>query len=61
MDDEPTTDELRDLQRRREHEERERAASADTEEATAAHERRAEKASYLRRKLRERADSEREG
>ena len=59
-DEQPETDELRDAQLRREAEERELAQSAGDEEETAQHERRAEKARYLREKLDERADSERE-
>jgi hypothetical protein len=61
MSDEPAeTDELRKTQVRREGEEQELARAADEDEETAQHERRAEKARYLREKLDERAESERE-
>lgn len=55
---EPTTQELRALQSRRERAEREAARDAPTEEAERSHERRAEKAAYLKEKLaeQERAD-----
>lgn len=56
----PDTEELRVAQSRREAAERELADAALDEEETAQHERRAEKASYLREKLAERAESERE-
>ena len=59
MDEEPTTEELRVEQSHREAAERERAEEAPTEEATEQHERRAEKADYLREKLDERAEAER--
>lgn len=61
MDDEPTTEELRVAQLRREGAERERAGRGVSEEDTEQHERRADKAAYLREKLEERAESEREG
>jgi len=55
----PTTQELRLEQLQRETAERDRAgASPDPDEAEQ-HERRAEKAGYLREKLEERADAER--
>lgn len=54
--DEPTTGELRAVQLRREAEERERSAEPGTEGNK--HERRAERAAYLREKLRERGRSE---
>ena len=62
MDDEPTTEELRLDQARREAAEREAADEAPTEDATDQHERRADKADYLKKKLeeRERAETERE-
>jgi len=60
-DENPETGELRKVQTRREAEERELARSADEEQETAQHERRAEKAHYLKEKLEERAESEREG
>jgi hypothetical protein len=59
MEEDPTTRELRAKQEQREAEERERAEEADTDEGTGQHERRAEKADYLKKKLEERADSER--
>lgn len=58
-DDEFTTEELKIRQLRRELEERERARDADTEEGTGSHERRADKAEYLRKKLEEREQAER--
>jgi hypothetical protein len=58
MSGDPPTEELRKAQFQREEDERERAASASDEQETAQHERRAEKADYLRRKLDERAESE---
>jgi hypothetical protein len=60
MDDDPTTEELRIGQSRREAAERERAAEADAEDATEQHERRAEKADYLKSKLEERKRAEAE-
>jgi hypothetical protein len=56
----PTTEELRIAQIKREEEERGRAEHGVTEEDTDQHERRADKASYLREKLEERARAERE-
>jgi len=58
-DDEPTTQELQAAQLRRELDERQAADEADTEEGTATHERRGDKAEYLREKLAEREESER--
>jgi hypothetical protein len=55
----PTTQELRLEQLRREAEEREQAGQGTTPDDTEQHERRAEKAEYLREKLEERAESER--
>jgi hypothetical protein len=55
----PTPEELEADQARREREERDQAADAATEEEVRVHERRAEKAGYLRRKLAEREESER--
>jgi hypothetical protein len=52
-DDEPTTEELRIVQRDRAAEERERARAAQTDADARAHERRADKAEYLKRKLAE--------
>ncbi|HEX8205512.1 MAG TPA: hypothetical protein VF587_05585 [Solirubrobacteraceae bacterium] len=56
----PSTEELRAVQADREQAERDRADHADdpTEELT--HERRADRAAYLREKLDEQAESERE-
>jgi hypothetical protein len=59
-DGEPTTEELRVAQRKREDAERERAGRAISEDDTEQHERRADKAAYLREKLEERAESERQ-
>jgi hypothetical protein len=55
-----TTQELRVRQARREREERRQAEDDPTEEGTEKHARRADKADYLKRKLEERARSERE-
>ncbi len=59
-DEHEETGELREAQLRREAEERELAQAADDDQETAQHKRRAEKARYLREKLDERAESERE-
>ena len=61
MDDDPDTGELRREQAERARDEHERAQEAREETETRAHERRAEKADYLRRKLAEREESERQG
>lgn len=53
MNDEPTTQELRLEQIRREHDEAERAEHAATPEEERAARRRADKAAYLEEKLRE--------
>jgi len=61
--DDPSTEELRTVQAQRERDERERAEQAEqTGEipAVRAHERRADRAAYLREKLDEQAESERE-
>lgn len=58
-EEDPTTQELRLDQLRREAAERERARGSLDEDEADQHERRAEKAAYLREKLEERADSER--
>lgn len=60
---EPTTQELRAVQRSREAAEREAAETASTEAAELAHERRASKAAYLEEKLaeQERAQEDAEG
>ena len=59
-DEDPITEELRVEQAGREAEERERARAAGSPDDTQQHERRAEKADYLRRKLEERSNAERE-
>ena len=59
MDEDPTTEELRIRQARRESAERGAEEAAPTEETTETHRRRADKAAYLREKLEERAESER--
>ena len=59
-EEDPTTQELRLDQLRREAEERDQADSALDEEEAEQHERRAEKASYLRERLEQRAESERQ-
>ncbi len=56
----PTTQELRTLQDRREAAERRGAHRAPTEEDLEKHRRRASKAAYLREKLEQRAEAERE-
>jgi len=58
--DEPTTEELKVQQLKRELEEREQAQQAETDEGTGSHQRRADKAEYLRQKLEEREESERQ-
>ena len=60
MTEEPDTEELRRAQSAREAQEEAMAQGARDEEETAQHERRADKARYLRDKLEERAESERE-
>jgi hypothetical protein len=60
MSEEPDTKELREAQARRVRQELDMARSASDEEELAQHERRAEKAGYLRQKLEERAASERD-
>lgn len=59
-DNEPTTHELRVRQRRLELAERRRAEEADSGADIASHQRRADKAEYLREKLEEREESERQ-
>lgn len=59
MDDDPSTEELRLSQLRRENAERQEAEKALSESEGEQHARRAEKADYLRRKLEERAEAER--
>jgi hypothetical protein len=60
VEEDPTTEELREQQAEREAEERDDAETAATDEGTAQHERRAEKAEYLRAKLEERSEAERD-
>jgi hypothetical protein len=60
MEEDPTTQELRIRQARRQENERRRAEEEPTEEGTEKHARRADKAAYLRRKLEERARAERD-
>ena len=60
MEEDPTTQELRVRQIRREVAELERAERAPTEDAAEAHARRAERNAYLRERLEERAEAERE-
>jgi hypothetical protein len=55
----PTTQELRVEQLKRELEEKERAEKADLPDESDTHDRRAMKAEYLRAKLEQRAESER--
>jgi hypothetical protein len=57
-DGDPSTEELRRVQRDREQTEAELAQAAPDAEESAQHERRADKARYLREKLRERSESE---
>jgi len=59
-EEDPTTQELRLEQLQREATERERAEGSVEEDEAEQHERRAEKASYLREKLEQRARAERE-
>ena len=59
MPEEHTTEELTVIQAQREAEERRRPKSAVDEDEVEQHERRADKARYLREKLEERAESER--
>jgi hypothetical protein len=59
-DSDPKTEELRTTQDERVSEERRQAEEAATEEEADQHARRADKAAYLREKLKERAESERE-
>ena len=61
MDEEPPTEELRLRQLDRERTERRAADETDEPEDTHTHRRRADKAEYLRRKLEEREESERDG
>ena len=58
-DGDPTTEELRAVQAEREKAERERADEAPDPREEHTHERRADRAAYLREKLDEQAESER--
>jgi hypothetical protein len=58
-EEDPTTQELRVNQLKRELEEKDRAEQAELEHETDTHDRRAMKAEYLRAKLEQRAESER--
>ena len=58
-DEDPTTQELRLEQLRREADERDRAGASIEEDEAEQHERRADKAGYLREKLEQRAEAER--
>ena len=58
-DEQHKTEELKVIQTEREAEERERAESSLDEDEAAQHERRADKARYLREKLEQREESER--
>ena len=59
MTEDPTTQELRLDQLRRERDEREQAEQGTSPDDTGQHEARAAKAGYLREKLEERAEAER--
>jgi hypothetical protein len=59
-DEDPTTRELRVKQLQKELEERKAAEQGHSEEDTGTHDARAAKAAYLRKKLEERAEAERE-
>jgi hypothetical protein len=60
MTEDPTTQELRVAQLKRELEEKDRAEQSELEPETETHDRRAMKAEYLRAKLEQRAEAERE-
>jgi hypothetical protein len=59
VSEDPTTEELRLDQLKRERTEQERAAQGENPDDTGQHEARAAKAGYLREKLEERAEAER--
>ncbi len=59
-EEDPTTRELRIKQLQKELDERKAAEQGDSEDETGAHDARAAKAAYLRKKLEERAEAERE-
>ena len=58
MDEEPSTEELRSAQEARARAESEQARESSDEAETETHDRRAQRAAYLKRKLEERAESE---
>jgi hypothetical protein len=60
MTEDPTTQEFRTRQAKREEEEREKAEESPSPDETDQHEARADKAAYLKKKLEERAAAERE-
>jgi len=60
VSEDPPTEELRRLQGEREQAERERARAADEDTQTHEHDRRADKAAYLKEKLAERERAEKE-
>ena len=59
-EEDPTTQELRVRQMKREEDSRLESERAPEDEDTSQHDRRADKAAYLKRKLEERAEAERE-
>ena len=59
-EEDPTTEELRVAQIRRERDERADAGDATVDEEAEQHERRADKAAYLKEQLEKRAEAERE-
>lgn len=59
MEEDPTTQELRVDQLRRERAERDNAEQAPTDDEAETHAKRADKNAYLRRRLEERAEAER--
>jgi hypothetical protein len=59
-EEEPDTEELRSEQARKAADERAQARRADTDDEAEEHARRAQKSEYLKEKLEERAESERE-
>jgi hypothetical protein len=58
LPDDPTTEQMRAVQAERMTEEQRRAEQAEEPEETRTHERRAERAAYLREKLDEQAESQ---
>jgi hypothetical protein len=59
-DEDPQTGQMRAIQREREQVERQHAEEAPTPEDTQTHQRRADRAEYLKEKLRERGEAEAE-